>query len=51
MKTTWTALLVLLIALPARALVLGGGDPDKDCRLAFDGAPGGAVDAYLRLVS
>jgi hypothetical protein len=38
MKTTWPALLVLLIALPARAFVLGGGDADKDCRLAFDGA-------------
>ena len=32
------ALLVLLLALPARAVVLGGGDPVKDCRLAFDGA-------------
>jgi len=31
------ALLGLLLAVPARALVLGGGDPVKDCRLAFDG--------------
>jgi hypothetical protein len=34
---TYLALLVLLVALPAHAFVLGGGDPDKDCRLAFDG--------------
>lgn len=34
-----TALLVtgLLAAMPAYALVLGGGDADKDCRLAFVG--------------
>lgn len=31
------AMLVLLAAAPARAVVLGGGDATKDCRLAFDG--------------
>jgi hypothetical protein len=31
-------LLVLSRVLPARAVVLGGGDATKDCRLAFDGA-------------
>jgi hypothetical protein len=34
----FAALLLLLTAVPARAVVLGGGDATKDCRLAFDGA-------------
>jgi hypothetical protein len=33
----WVIILALLGAVPARALVLGGGDADKDCRIAFDG--------------
>jgi hypothetical protein len=37
MMRIWVFIVTLLAALPARALVLGGGDADKDCRLAFDG--------------
>ena len=37
---SWVIVGMLLAALPARALVLGGGDADKDCRIAFDGVEG-----------
>jgi hypothetical protein len=38
------AVVMLLVASSARALVLGGGDADKDCRVAFEAStPVGAT--------